>query len=245
MSLEETPPEKGRGRRARVHWRTMKTARGETHEAHACGHAKWYDCHTRYGVTQPCLQVVTKGELKCARCGEEIETMGYVAVWRARDTQPMVALVHLDQRERCDKLRRGQPVWVMRDDHKTAGIAVIGRTDDHKKFLKLDSPALLAPIDLSEYCLAVWKLPQLKDWFRAKKEASDNAVSLTKTEVPAALKQRLSVPPPTTTVEALAIDAHKDGGYDLGNVDWEKVELERLQREQNAMKNGKHKKEDG
>lgn len=158
----------------------MKVARGEKHECYACGKAHWIDCHTNFGVSQPCLTLVTSGEVPCPRCTEPVETMGYVALWLAWNTKPMFALVHHDQRERVDALHRGQPVWVGRDDHKTAGIYVISRLGTKVSMLKLDRPALVATVDLLPTLLKVWKLPQLAAWAQCQSAVSDNAVSLTK-----------------------------------------------------------------
>lgn len=182
MPIRETPPEKGRGRSRGANWSNLKVARGERHECYSCGKTHWIDCHTNYGVTQPCLKVVTDGELACPRCTEPVETMGYVAVWLASNIKPMFALVHHDQRERADPLMRGQPVWVGRDDHKTAGIYVLGRCDAKSKFLRCDTPSLLAAIDLMPTLLKVWKLPQLAVWAQPERLSGDNALSLDTTQ---------------------------------------------------------------
>lgn len=178
MPIRETPPEEGRGRSVSANWSNLKTARGERHECYACGKSHWFDCHTYSGVTQPCLSAVTNKELPCPRCTEPVETMGYVAVWRAWDTKGMFALVHLDQRERADKLQRGEPVWVGRDDYQKAGIYVISRAGAKVPRLKLDTPSLLAAVDLLPTLLKCWKLPQLAAWVRAQGGMSDKPVSL-------------------------------------------------------------------
>lgn len=241
MSIRETPPEKGRGSARGPSWSNLLVKRGEKHEMFATGKSHWFDCHTQFGNTQPCCVLVTDGAVKCSRCHQPVETMGYIALWRGWDLKPMFALVHHEQRERTDKFRRGQPVLVGRDDHKGAGIYCLPRTEDVRKFLKIDTPTLQATVDLLPALLTIWKLPDLRAWSMREEADSDNAVSLTSEKVPGVNRWRLSVPPPATKTEALAVDAHRtapEGEGDVFNAALQSAK----DRVKDAERNGKHKK---
>lgn len=237
MALRQTPPERGRKLNAGTFWRHWTIKRGQKEEAYATATAHWYECHTAHGRTQPCLKEVTNGALHCPRCHEPTETMGYVPLWRALDVRPMFVLVHFDQFEQVAKLRRGQPVWAWRDDHPTAGVTVVRRTDDTTKFLKLDTPALVGAIDLEPTLLKIWRLPALEAWSKNQEQAAPDPA-------PPAKSWTLSVPTPTTRVEGLATDAHRKGGSSTLNdlLDSIAARNKALGEEIETRKNGKHKK---
>jgi hypothetical protein len=166
--------------------------------------------------------------------------MGWVAVWREIDLCCMFALVHNEQRERADKLRRGQPVIVMRDDHKTAGIAVVPRSDDPTRFLRLDTPSLSGPIDILPSLLRIWRYPCLVQYLQGEAVKTVSTVPVkTEQEVAREKDERRTVASADTLASALPLLGDSWLGA-LSPDTKDKVREERNRRFVEDQKNGKH-----
>jgi len=163
--------------------------------------------------TKPCLDWLTEGALRCPRCNSKKLPVwiGWVPLYREQDHKPVVVVIHENAQDLVRELHYPDYVIVGRVDDK-AGVFV--RKSDNPLSFKTANQNRKAPIDITRDLLQMWRMPQLEEWLdksakqqrREQEAAAHNA------------RMRLSVPPPTTDTEALAIDAERKAP-----VDWDGV----------------------
>jgi hypothetical protein len=183
--------------------------------------------------TKPCLNWLTDGAVKCVRCrrGRPVTCIGWVPLYRELDGKPIIVIVHEHVADLLKGIVHPQYVLVGRVDNKSS---VFIKKSESNLVMRTDKDSRKRRIDVVPDLLTMWGLPELNEWLRGQQPGQ-----VQEEEPPPVLRQRLSVPPPTTKIEALAIDAEKKiGSSYLLDVDTLQVEIE--QRKKYAEKNGHH-----
>lgn len=181
-----------------------------TFTAWMAGDVYWAISHEhtdRTPGTKACLDWLTEGTLKCPRCREvkQPDWIGWVPLYREQDHQPIFVIIHKNALDLVRGLKYPDHVIVGRVADKSG---VFVRKSETAVPFRTDNANRKVPVDITRDLVPIWKYPQLEDWLnrqhkakrREQEEAEHNA------------RLRLSVPPPTTDVEALAIDAEKKDG---------------------------------
>lgn len=153
--------------------------------------------------TKPCLHWMTEGQLDCPRCRRvrPVRCIGWVPLYREQDHKPIIVIVHESAASLLAKLAHPTMVLVGR---VAASDSVFVRRNDTQTLMRTESDARKSPVDITRDLLMMWNIPALTEWtlkHRDREQASSDS--------PVSLKMRLSVPPPTTRIEGLAIDAEK------------------------------------
>lgn len=158
--------------------------------------------HTR--GTKVCCAWFTDGHLTCPRCkpGVVATDVAYVFLWREEDHAPCLVLCHDSAAEYLAPLKFGAYVMVGRADGSSG--AYVKLAADQRRWVS-SLPYRQGPCDIAVSLLTLWAYPDLTQWVAtaARREKAKAEPS----EMPARL--RLSVPPPTSDVEALAVDAER------------------------------------
>jgi hypothetical protein len=159
--------------------------------------------------TKPCLHWLTDGALTCRRCrqGRGVKCIGWVPLYREQDCRPIIVIVHESAADLLRGLKYPQYVLVGRVDAKSS---VFVRPGDNPLSLVTDNPCRQRPVDITNDLLSMWQLPELNEWLKRGSRPAPVACE----KVPGGTSWRLSVPPPTTDAEALAVDAHRTAGGD-------------------------------
>lgn len=184
--------------------------------------------------TKPCLHWLTDGALKCRRCrsAKPTKCIGWVPLYREIDTAPVIVIVHENVSDTLKGLRYGHYVLVGRVSSKSS--VFVKKSESHVTMVT-DKESRKRPVNIVPDLLQMWKLPDLNEWLKGSRGAVEDT-----SEAPFGLKQRLSVPPPTSKIEALAIDAEKKIG-DSYLLDMDTLQVSIDQRRKHAEKNGHHK----
>lgn len=189
--------------------------------------------------TKVCLTWATDSALRCPRCrpGVVPTTVAYVPVWRELDLAPCMVIVHEGTADRLAGVEFGTYVMVSCVEQK--GGVCLTRAAEQRRW-NTSLPYRQSPCDIAVSLLTMWGYPQYTDWLSRQSPPSGVVVE----KVPGAERWRLSVPPPTTDAEALAVDAHRDPPTtDASGIgDALKGALSRAQK---AERNGKHDKKEG
>lgn len=184
--------------------------------------------------TQPCLVWMTEGELPCVRCakGRARKKMCYLHIYRELDGKPLLIVVQESALEVMGDVAYRSHVLVGRLDDQAS--AFVKPTETQVPF-RTTLESRKRPIDNAVSLLAIWKLPELELWCKRPRRKGPK---VTAEPVPDG-NWRLSVTPPTTTTEALAIDAEKKApAVNAAGTD---DALQRaLRRAKEAEQNGKH-----
>jgi hypothetical protein len=211
MGLRKGAPGKGGGTRP-DHFSYTGVAHGlkGSFSAWLAGEPYWCDEaheHKREDPgTKPCLGWLTGGALVCPRCRKlrTVKCIGWVPLYREEDLKPIIVIIHDTVADLVKDLHYPMHVLVGRVD---AVSSVYVRKSDTPVSFRSDNSARQQPADITNDLLSMWGLPELNDWI--KRGSRPTAVECEK--VPGAAAWRLSVPPPTTDAESLAIDAHRNG----------------------------------
>lgn len=178
--LHQTPPGRGGRKNVPLHFTNRKVPRKTGYDAWIAGPIQWYTCHTITRPTKPCLKIITDGVLACPRCGTKEEVMGYVPLFDAAESKPVLALVHENDRERLDAIPHHQAVHVFREDRDDAGISITPYLSKNFPRFVTALDAKKHPVDITRALVTIWAQSTLTDWFNAQLAASDTPVSLKK-----------------------------------------------------------------
>lgn len=202
------------------------------------GEVYWAKAHEHTDAlpgTKPCLDWLTEGELRCPRCRPQVLPIwvGWVPLYREVDHKPICVIVKESGMDLLKGLVYPNCVLVGRVGKKDA---VFVRKSESPVSFRTDNEQRKRPIDITNSLLTMWKLPTFEAWLcDRRREQRVNAV-----EQPEAVRLRLSVPPPTTRVEALAIDAERDPPP-AGDVPFDDVMKRIKTKFKVPSKNGHHK----
>ncbi len=207
--------------------------------AWCAGEPEWYEVHehtdTQRG-TKLCLDWATDGALQCPRCRPFVKTTtcAYVPLYRELDAKSCVVICHNSVAELLEGLTYKTPVMVGR---VSADASVFVRKTDGMERFASTHPDRQAPCNLLPSLLSMWAYPQYEQWLLTRHREAPPAPPAP-VVVPPSVAQRLSVPPPTSEVERLAIHAHQQQGVFGGTVDdvMKKIET----RTAKPSRNGKH-----
>lgn len=157
--------------------------------------------------TKVCVSWFTDGALICPRCRPAVvpSELAYVFVYRELDHKACLVIVHDTVRDLVKGIEYGTRVLIGRVE-KGASVFV-KRADDQTPF-RTEQECRKRPCDIAVSLLTMWGYPALTTWCSLPERTTP--VSCEK--VPGAESWRLSVPPPTTDTEALAMDAHRTAG---------------------------------
>lgn len=165
MSIPKRPPGKG-GRLAHIHFTYVGTPPGRKWGAFIAGECHWIDAHTK-GKTKPCICEMTREELTCELCSpfEVPQEVGYQPLYRECDGKPVMVIVYGYSRELVDALKFHQHVTVWRPEGATDSVSLLPALGNAPKY-KTTLRERMAPADLTETLLRLWKIPELVDWYR-------------------------------------------------------------------------------
>lgn len=239
MTLRKAAPEEG-GEQAREQFAYLNTPAGLKH-----AWTGWLACDPYWFIghehkkhtpgTQPCLNWITSGAVRCVRCGKgaEKKKMCYCHIYREFDGKPLLVIVQEAVKEVMKGLAFRSHVLVGRLDDQASSF--VKPTDTNLPF-RPENERRKNPIDTAVSLLGIWKIPELTEWYERGRWTKP---TITQEQLPTG-NWRLSVPPATTEVEALALDAHRrQSELDGAGVD---DALQRaLKRTKEAERNGKHK----
>lgn len=176
MALKKAAPGEGAAG-VRVHFRYVGTGPAKTWAAHTAGEPHWFMCHTSER-TKPCVHWMSDGALPCAKCDPKKPAveMAYMPLYRSSDGCPVMVVIYADQRDHADKLELHTRVMIGREGDKGDAVYIRKCADQSPKYQSTLACRLFAA-DLTETLLAMWKLPDLVEWYRKQPKPSDNAVS--------------------------------------------------------------------
>jgi len=123
-------------------------------------------------------------------------------MWREADLKPVLVLCPESTSDLLADLSFGVFVVVGRVD---AGSGVHVRRAEVQREWRSSLPCRQAPVDSALTLLTLWGIPALDQWYAGQKRRERERPAAG----PIPAKHRLSVPPPTSKVEAQAIDAEK------------------------------------
>ncbi len=197
----------------------------------------WLLAHPSKKGSKPCLPWLTFDALPCQRCGpqNEPEMIAYLGIWREMDTAPKLVIVREGAAEFIEGHKFGTYVEVFRA--REAGSLCIVRRMLKQVPFRSTHRLRQKEADIWPSLLQMWKLNELTEWFKCQEGDAPRGV------VPMPMRQRLSVPPPTTDVERLALDANRT--VNLGSATEFGKTLGRLgkefeKRRKEAQQNGHH-----
>lgn len=240
MNLRKgTPGEGWQARADSFSYTKVAVGLSKTWNGWMAGEVYWCKAHEHTDAlpgTKPCLDWMTEGALRCPRCKPHVlpTWVGYVPLYREVDHKPVVVIVHESVMDLVKGLKYGDFVLVGRADDKSS---VFVRLSESPQMFRTDQEQRKQPCNLNASLLTMWQMPLLERWLLdARRETATAAQGK-----PDAVQMRLSVPPPTTAIEAIAIDAHRNPPSDwselVGN-----VLNKAAQRGAKPSKNGHHKK---
>ena len=181
-----------------------------------------------------CLHWFTDGALYCERCRRQpaVEKMWYCPWWREEDGAPLLTICRNAAADFVKELKYGEAIYCGKVDKLSSNFL---KPSGIKQKFTSGHPLRQREVEILPTLLMVWKFPQLDKWCQEQ----DRAERYKATPDPAAKSQTLSVPPPTSEVEALAIDAHRRFGHmSADGVDEAIKKI--VVRKNDAEKNGKH-----
>jgi hypothetical protein len=239
MRFKKAAPGDGGERRCEqfIYTRTQPGLKGAwcawcAHEPH------WFKVHEHnehQRGTKVCLTWFTDGAIPCPRCrpGVVPTTCAYVPVWREEDLKPCMVIVHESAADVMQGLSFGVFALV---GCVEKGASVYVKRSEVQKPWNPTQEFRRSPCDIAVSLLTMWDYPSLNQWCAtADRRAKQDAGAL-----PLPTRLRLSVPPPTTTAEALAVDAERKAPATWGElVDTTLGAAKR--RVERVEKNGKHK----
>lgn len=202
--------------------------------AHVAAEPYWCKAHEhneRERGTKPCLNWMTDGAVPCQRCrpGVVPTDVCYVHLYREFDGKPVLVIVHDSAADLLAGVEYGVEVLCGRLEPKSS---VFVKPAPNGKRMVTALPQRQRPIDIAVSLLNLWKIHALTEWYQRRGARADVA------------RHRLSVPPPTTDVERLAIHSHQ-----ADNGRWDQAVMESVkraeQRKREAERNGKHKPQEG
>lgn len=198
-----------------------------------------HDYHEDHGPTKVCLHWFTDGALYCERCRRQpaVEKMWYCLWWRDEDGAPLLTICRNAAADFVKDLKYGDSVYCGKVDKLSSNF--LKRSGGNQKFAS-SHPLRQKEVEILPTLLMVWKFPQLDKWCQEQ----DRAERYQNAKPAATEKHTLSVPPPTSEIEALAIDAHRRLGH-LQTIGELSEEVERRAKRQKAEKNGKHEAGEG
>ena len=184
--------------------------------------------------TKPCLDWMTDGAVRCPRCNARKLPVwiGYLPLYREQDLKPVFVILHQNALDQLEGLSFPDHVVVGRVEDKSG--VFVHRSETRAQFKTAHAHRKVS-VDITRDLVPMWRLPQLEEWLeksaKAKRRAAEDAEHVA--------RLRLSVPPPTTDTEALAIDAEKKAPANWNEtVD---IALRGMKRGQvSPSKNGKH-----
>lgn len=159
--------------------------------------------------TKPCLDWMTEGAVRCPRCNTKKLPVwiGYLPLYREQDLKPVFVILHQNALDQVEGLSYPDHLVVGRVEDKSG---VFVRKSDTAARFSTSHANRKVEFDITRDLVPMWRLPQLEEWLekttkqkRREKENAEHAARL-----------RLSVPPPTTDAEALAIDAERKAPSD-------------------------------
>lgn len=215
MNLKKGTPGRGGGARADS-FSYCPVAHGlkNSFSAWLAGEPYWCDEaheHTdRDPGTKPCLHWMTDGALSCPRCRQArpVKCIGWVPLYREQDARPVIVIVHESASDLLAGLHYPDFVIVGRVDKKDS---VFVRRSDNRVSLTTNVESRKRPVNIACNLLMMWRMPELNEWLSRAGRWS----GVPGDEHPA-IRQRLSVPAPTTETESLAIDAERRAGSAAG-----------------------------
>lgn len=177
MALKQAGPGEGPSR-GRAYFRYVGTVPGRKWCAYIAGPCQWYVCHTK-GKSKPCLEWMTDGALPCKLCASTARPMviGYQPLYRQVDSAPVMVIVYEDVRHVVDALRLHERVEIERQGQQGDAVSVTRLLTQEPRF-QTTLPERRERADITDVLLALWSLPDLTHWYRCRRPASDNAVSL-------------------------------------------------------------------
>ncbi len=239
MRQKKATPGKGKGHVPDQFSYTPVPAGLKTWYAWCAGEPEWYEVHehNKNNIgTKICLDWATDGALQCPRCRPFVKTStcAYVPLYREMDTKSCVVICHNSVADLLAGLAFKTPVMVGRVSEDAS---VFVRITDGMETFTSTHPDRQAPCNLLPSLLSMWGYPQYEQWLLARHRSAPPPPAPADT-VPPAVAQRLSVPPPTTEVERLALHAHQTDSVFGGTVD--DVTKKLHARIAKAKTNGKH-----
>jgi hypothetical protein len=186
--------------------------------------------------SKPCLNWLTRGAIPCPFCrpNRPKKCLGWVLVYREMDGAPCMVIVHDTVADLMVGLGFGSHVLIGRMEDqvstfvKPTTTAVPFKTNlDYRK----------CEIDHAVSLLTVWAIPALSAWVAAGAPQAPAAEPI------APGRFRLSVPPPTSRVESLAIDAERTAP--AGESGTGEALARAMRRVKSAAQNGRHKPPEG
>lgn len=207
MIKRGTPGEGWQGGTDSFSYTPVPTGTKAGFSAWLAGEVYWALAHEhteRQPGTKPCLDWLTDGALRCPRCRgpKEPAWIGWVPLYREQDHAPILIVIHANAQDLVRDLRYPDHVIVGRVADKSG---VFVRKSDIAVSFKTENAARKRPVDITAQLVPMWKLPELEAWLHKQGKAQRRAQAEAEEET----RLRLSVPPPTSRIEALAIDAEK------------------------------------
>lgn len=193
-----------------------------------------HDYHDDHGPTKVCLDWFTDGAIHCARCRRQpaTERIAYCLWWRDEDGAPLLTICRNTVSHLLEGLKYGTGVYVAKmDKFSSCYMKASGTTT------RFDTthPLRQKEVEILSTLLQVWQLPELDKWCKEQ----DHAERYQAMKLSSNREQTLSVPPPTTKAEALAIDAHRRNGH-LSGPKPMGDSVEEIAKKITVRRNGKH-----
>jgi hypothetical protein len=173
-------PRRGKDNSRPEHFAYLKGYKGEELYGYLAGPVVWLELHTSDRGSQPCLHLLTGGELSCSKCKYgEPSRKGALGFYHAKDWKPYFVWVDESREDIYAGFRwlaklkfgreklKGSPVW--------AALCL----SQHDEFPTTD-PRRKKPIDLTESLLRIFADDALTLWYRGSHGLSDRGVSLPK-----------------------------------------------------------------
>lgn len=184
--------------------------------------------------SKPCLNWLTQGAVPCPYCrpAKRKKCLGWVLVYREVDTWPCMVIVQESVADLMVGLGFASHVLIGRVAHDASTFV---KPTETRAAWKTNLEYRRQAIDSALSLLTVWSIPALTAWVESGSPPRPRVDPI------APGRFRLSVPPPTSRIESLAIDAERKQPEGEAGTD---EALERaLRRTKQAEANGKHKRE--
>jgi hypothetical protein len=207
MLKRGTPGEGWQGGTDSFSYTSVQTGTKGGFSAWLAGDVYWALAHEhteRQPGTKPCLDWLTDGMVRCARCrGPKLPTwVGWVPLYREQDHAPVLVVIHQNAQDLVRDLKYPDHVIVGRVADKSG---VFVRKSDSAVSFKTENATRKQAVDITGNLIAMWRIPELEAWLHK----CDKIQRKLEADEQHATRMRLSVPPPTTDTERLAIDAEK------------------------------------
>ena len=147
------PPGKGTG----AAWSTVQTEAGTQWEAWVAGDCIGVEVHTSRR-SKPCLKRYLGQKTPCEGCQAtlRVDWLGYLPLYRCSDGKPVVVVVHTDQIDRLDQLKKHDHIVIGRNKEANCGVWV--RKSLKQTRYDTTLPSRMVPADISDWLPVLWRM---------------------------------------------------------------------------------------